>query len=141
MATTLPGFTHGNGAVLARHVTGAPVVAESTTLTDANFAPGNAIVCTGWRSVLLFTRLTAGGATTANLQILVRAGLTPTTADSWTVSDPAAGTGAAVAGQYVIVDVWGRTIFPRIHAVTGAPTVVDVWVAGWEPLPREVARA
>lgn len=136
MAQTNPGAIAGNLAVLARSVAGAPVVADSTTLTDANFDPAAGVMCTGWRSVAIFCRLTAAGATTANIQTLVRAGLAPSTADSWIVADPAAGSGAAASGQYVIVDVMGRLIFPRIHAVTGAPTVVAIWVAGWEPMHR-----
>lgn len=136
MATTNPGVTAGNLAVRARTVTAAPVVADSTTLTDANFAPTDGVMCTGWKSVAIYCRLTAAGATTADIQVLVRAGITPTTADSWIVLDPATGLGAAAAGQYIIATVMGRLIFPRIHAVTGAPTTVDIYIAGWEPMAR-----
>ena len=136
MAQTNPGAIAGNLAVLARSVAGTPVAADSTTLTDANFAPTNGVMCTGWRSIAIFSRLTAAGASTANIQVLVRAGLTAATADSWIVADPAAGLGAAAPGQYLVVDVMGRLIFPRINAVTGALTTVAIWVAGWEPLGR-----
>ena len=136
MAQTNPGAIAGNLAVLARSVAGAPVAADSTTLTDANFDPTAGVMCTGWKSVAIFCRLTAPGASTANIQVLVRAGLTPATADSWIVADPAAGLGASAAGQYQIATVMGRLIFPRIQAVTGAPTVVAIWVAGWEPMGR-----
>lgn len=141
MATTLPGSTHGNIAVLARHLTGAPVAADSATIADATFAPADGVVCTGWKTVAIFCRLTAAGATTANIQALIRAGATPTTAESWIVADPAAGGGAAADGQFVVFTVMGRLLFPRVHALTGNPTVVDVYVAGWEPMPRETARA
>ena len=136
MAQTNPGAIAGNYAVLARSVTAAPVTADGTTLTDAFFAPGDGVMCTGWKSIAIFCRLTAAGATTADIQVLVRAGLAPSTANSWIVADPATGLGAAASGQFIVATVNGRLIFPRIHAVTGAPTTVAIWVAGWEPMGR-----
>lgn len=134
MAVVKPGVTAGNLATLVRDLTGAPVAADGTTLTDAFFplATGG-VLCTGWKSVVIFARLTAGGATTWTLQPLLRAGIAENTADAWIAGPTSAATNSAVA---IVVDVMGRTIFPRIDALTGAPTAVAIYVAGWEPIAR-----
>lgn len=134
MAVVKPGLTEGNIATLTRALVGAPVTADSATLTDANFpmATGG-VLCTGWKSVVIFARLTAAGATTWTLQTLVRAGVTASTADSWIAG---AASSAVNSGVPIVVDVMGRMIFPRVDALTGAPTAVNIYVAGWEPLAR-----
>lgn len=136
MAQTLPGATAGNLAVLARSVTAAPVVADSTTLTDATFDPTAGVLCTGWKTVAIYCRLTAAGASTATIQALIRAGATSATVNSWVTAGTAAIGDANADGIFGVFTVMGRLIFPRINAVTGAPTTVAIYVAGWEPLGR-----
>lgn len=134
MAIINPGTIEGNLSVRARALTGAPVALDSTTLTDVNFpvATGG-VLCTGWKSVIVYARITAAGATTWTLQPLLRAGITTATADSWIIGPTSAATNSAVA---IVVDVMGRMIFPRLDAHTGAPTAIDIYVAGWEPMRR-----
>jgi hypothetical protein len=132
---THPGTIAGSLATLARTVTGAPVAADSTTLVDATFDPTAGVLCAGWKSVAIFARLTGGTAPTWSLQALFRMGPTTTTANAWTTS-PIVPDDTLTDGQFTIVEVGGRLIFPRIHAVTGAPTTVDIYVAGWTPLDR-----
>jgi len=133
MAIVSPGATAGNLAKLHRALTGAPVTADSSTIDDAHFPQTDGVLCTGWKSVAIFAVLTAGGATTWTLQTLIRAGATATTADSWIYDAAGSATNSRVP---IIVNVMGRLIYPRISALTGNPTAVDIYVAGWEPLPR-----
>jgi len=132
MAITAPGATAGNLATLARHLTSSPS-ADSSTLDDAHFPQTDGVLCTGWKSVAIFAKFTGGTNPTWTLQTLIRAGATATTADSWIYDAAGSATNSRVP---IIVNVMGRLIYPRISALTGNPTAVDIYVAGWEPLPR-----
>lgn len=123
MAITVPGSIASNDATLVRD--NAPNAAESTTLSDANFLPANAVDCAGWKRVVIFAIFPDGTAPTVTIQPLIRCG------SQWV----ALASTAAIAGQVgAIVETDGRKMFFRVSAVTGAPTNVDIYCAGYEPV-------
>lgn len=127
MAITAPGSISENRATEVRTNVSA---ADSTTINDGNFAPANATSCEGWKRVLVFVRFNAGTAPTATIMPLARCGA------GW-VKLP--NTAALAEGVGAIVETNGRHIFFRVEAITGSPTDLDVWVAGYEPFKADSA--
>jgi hypothetical protein len=121
MATTKPANISTSGSTVVRT---AVTTADSATINDTNYPPGDLTHGAGWNRVLVFPRFVAGTSPTATLQVLHRAG------SSWVLgetSDPLAD-GAAWTPQ-----VSGRAFYVRVVALTGTPTNVSVHCCGWEP--------
>ncbi len=121
MGKVAPGPHSGNSASVARS---AVTAAESATINDSTFAPGNAVAGQAWRQILVFPRFVAGTAPTVTIEPLYRAG------SGWV---KLAKTSPLAEGQGVLMDVFGRDVFLRVDTITGTPTSVSVYVAGWEP--------
>jgi hypothetical protein len=112
-----------------RTITGSPVAADSSSFTDENFAPiadnvlGGAVTGFGFQSLWWGVEFTGGASPTVTLELLVRdsgAAVDGTrwklwTGFAWPVLD---GTGL------VELRVDSALVFPRLSAVTGAPTGV-----------------
>lgn len=134
MANVVPGKIAGNVAVLA--VDDHADAADSTTISDANFAPGNAVCCEGWKQVAVFAIFNGGTAPTVTIEALLKA--VPAAgvvgASSWVRGAKTAAVGDRVLA---ILDVNGRHFFPRVDARTGAPTNFDIYVIGWTPYEYE----
>jgi hypothetical protein len=84
----------------------------------------------GYRRVLLWLVFTGGATPTAQLQLLHRIAQADVAGGSGWVqgiqSTPLYG------GTAFFADVMGRDFFPLITSITGSPTSVDIWCAGWE---------
>ena len=106
---------------------GGGVSADSATLTDANFPAtadatnGGAIAFDGVESIIVAVVLTAGTAPTATLELL------------WRDEDAADGSRwkrkespLALTAAFQEVYVFGSKIYPRLSAVTGSPTQVEL---------------
>lgn len=124
-----------------RTVTGAPIVAESATLTDANFSPtintstGGAINCRGLKTIWVGVELTGG--TSVKLDTLFR---DADAADGarWHRMAP---DGSVIFNQptlngteFVELRVDGCLIFPRLATVTGAVTNAVILARPGTPL-------
>jgi hypothetical protein len=135
MANTAPGKIAGNVAVIAVDDHGD--TADSTTISDANFAPANAVCCEGWKQVAVFVIFTGGTAPTVTIEPLLKA--VPAAGvvggSSWVRG--AAKTAALTDRLMAIVDVNGRHFYPRVDARTGTPTSFDIMVIGWTPFEYE----
>ena len=121
-----------------RTITGAPVAADSATLNDTNFPPvtdstnGGMINTRGFESIWLNAEMSGGTNPTVTVEMLVRDGdasngsrwkrllVAPATLD---------GTG------FTEVAVYGRLVYPRISAVTGSPTSVNMLAFPGEAIP------
>ncbi len=121
MAQTTPGPIATNASTAVRS---AVTAADSATLNDTNFVPGDATNCAGWKSVLLHVTFDAGTNPTATIIPLYRAGTT------WL---PGTATAAIAAGTLAQVTTYGRLVAFRVSAITGSPTSVTVRCAGFEP--------
>lgn len=130
-----------------RRVTGAPVVADTATLEDLKVVnvipPGSGsatdllrkdfIDCSGWKTVRVFVKLAGGTTPTVTLvplefiEYIDNAGAEQTSLSILTPSLVGmADTASAVA------EINSGKLFLRIGAVTGAPTSVEIHVAGEE---------
>lgn len=116
-----PGSLSNNYASKARS---AVTAAESTTINDTNFVPGDAMAGQAWKRVLVFPRFTGGASPTVTIQPLYRCG------SGWVTLTK---TSPLAEGEGATIDVYGRDVFLRVDTLTGAPTSVDVYAAGWEP--------
>lgn len=113
-----------------RTVTGSPVTSDSATLTDANYSPtpnnttGGAVQCFGFSTVWFNVELVGGSSPTVTLDLLFR-------------DDGAADgsrwkrvTGASLltldGTGWVELRVDGFLVYPRLSAVTGSPTGVNL---------------
>ena len=121
-----------NGAVKIRMVTGSPAAADNTTINDAHFPPDDALSTAGSKSVLLFCRFDGGTNPTAQLHILHRAGA------GWAVGTTSV---TLSDGEAVWIETMGRDIYPRLAAVSGDPTQIDIYAAGWESYRYDGPRA
>ena len=115
-----------------RTVEGAPVAADSTDLAAVLAAnPRSTADCGGYKTVKGFVRLTGGAAPTVTLQpleLLKYEGgqhLAVTGANTAALSD----------GQAFDFTVNQALLFARLHAVTGNPTKVEVFLAGADMEP------
>ena len=115
MATTKPGAMATSDATKVRS---ALTAADSTTINDANFPPGDATNCAGAKRVLLVVRFTGGTTPTATIEPLVRMGT------GWAKLAKTAAIGEGVAA---VVETYGRKVYFRVDAVTGTPTSFDVY--------------
>lgn len=124
MSKITPGSPKGNGANVVRNDVAA---ADSATINDTNFVPGDATAGVGWKSVRIFPRFTGGTTPNVTVQVLHRI------ASGWVVGDT---TAPMTENQSVIVDLMGRDAYFRIHALGGgvAADSVDLYCAGWEPI-------
>jgi hypothetical protein len=122
---------------LARRVTGSPVTADNTSLTDGNIPTtqsdtlGGAIQCRGFQTIWLGVAFTGGTNPTVTIDPLTR---DEDAADGsrWVrlgFGTPAAPLTFVLDGTFFVeVRVEGRLTFPRISAVTSTPTQVDLLV-------------
>jgi len=107
MALKGVGAIAGNLAVEALTDHGAS--ADSTTISDANFDPANAIDCAGWKKIAVFCRFNAGTNPTATLEPLVRATPQPVVGgNGWARLAKTAALGDLVVA---IIEVMGRNVF------------------------------
>lgn len=121
MAITTPGSLALNASTLVRS---AVTAADSATINDTNFVPGDATNCAGWKSVVLHVTFVGGTNPTATIVPLLRADAT------WL---PQTATAAIAVGVAAAVNVYGRLHYFRVSAITGSPTSVSVRCAGYEP--------
>jgi len=111
-----------------REVNGAPVAAESTDLAVLLAAnPRSTADAAGYKTVKGFVRLTGGG--TVVLQPLELVKL-PDATEFLAVA--AANTGALSSGDGFEVTANGAFLFLRLNTIGGAPTKVEVFLAGAE---------
>lgn len=136
MAKTVIPIGSANDAKQARSLTGSPVAADSSTIDDTHFDPTAAISPAGFKSVMLYVRLTGGSSPNAQLQILHR--VPAVSGNGWAVGMTSV---TLTDGQAMWVETMGRDIFPRVAAVSGNPTGVDIYVAGWESYRYDGPRA
>lgn len=134
---------------VVRDVTGAPAVADSGTLTDANISPTLAVNCRGFDTVFVGVELTGGTSPTATVEPLFRDAEAPD-GSRWkrrllgarpgvTLAAIAAdNTGALGANSdFVELRVHGaEAVFFRISAVANNPTNIKVLVAPGQVRPR-----
>ncbi|NUP13766.1 MAG: hypothetical protein HOW73_47625 [Polyangiaceae bacterium] len=99
--------------------------ADSTTINDGNFPPANAVDTAGSKSVHVFCRFNGGTAPTVTIEPLIRCG------NGWV---KLAQTAALAEGVAATINTFGRKVFFRVHAITGAPTNLDVFCSVAEPL-------
>lgn len=128
-----------NAVSAARAVTGAPVAADSGTLTDANFSPtpdnttGGAINAFGFATVLLNIETAGGSSPTAAIDLLFRDG---DAADGSRWKRIAGAVKPVLDGAgWVEVQTYGRLVYPRIDAVVGSPTSVTILAMPGQRLP------
>jgi hypothetical protein len=137
---------------LHRHEVGAPVPADSTDL-DALYSSsvippgGGAAVptkrrdildCEGWESITVYVRLAGGTTPTVDLVPLEQ--VLSADSDGAAIDELAvdgAATGALSDRDSATVTVNGGRVFLRFDAITGAPTAVDIYVAGAKRLAVE----
>ena len=124
MAKTPPGPITGGAATLARTVT----VADTPPLLDSNCDPTAACTTQGWRRVRVFPRFFGGASPSVTVQVLHR--MTSVAGNGWVPGVQA----TLVDGQLLEVEVLGRDVFFAVSAITGAPTGVGIYCAGWEPV-------
>jgi len=129
---------------MARLIAGAPVVADSATLTDANISPttskvtGGAIMCRGLATIWVGAEITAPGAASFDLDPLLR---DEDAADgarwkrllfgatSFAVFQP------TINGDgFIEIRVDGGLLFPRIFNVVGTPTQIVILARPGAPL-------
>lgn len=109
-----------------RTLTGAPVVADSVTLTDANFpltisdTLGGPIPCAGFSTIWVNAEFTGGTSPSIVLDPLVRDDGAANGA-RWKRATQLA-TFTIDGTKFLEVRVDGRLTFPRIGTVSGAPT-------------------
>lgn len=131
MAVTNPGIPSGNGVTAIR--TGIAAT-DNATINDTNYPPASATLCKGWRSVLISARGVGGALTSVSVQALYRLGT------EWVTGPTATVLGSD--GASAAFDTMGHLCFFRVTALTlGAATTVTLNCTGWDPLPRETARA
>jgi hypothetical protein len=113
-----------------RTVTGAPVAADSATLTDANFSPtpdnvlGGAFNCYGFSTVWLNAEFTGGTSPTVTLDMLFRDDGAANGSRWRRVSGLSGPTLDGTGWQEVRVD--GSVVYPRLGTVTGSPTGINL---------------
>lgn len=114
----------------ARTITGSPS-ADSTSLTDENFPPvpdnilGGALNAFGFSTVLFGVEFTGGSAPTIEIELLFRDANAASDGNRWkrvlpNVPITLDGTGLVEFSTY------GTLLFPRLVAVTGAPTGITI---------------
>lgn len=120
---------------------GGVIVADSATLTDANFDPTTALDCSGFQSIFVGVEIAAGTNPTATIEALVRdadaadgsrwkrIALTPATPAAQT-------TGALASGQFMELRVDGRLVFLRVTAVTNATSTTSLNILAFPGVPR-----
>lgn len=121
-----------------RTITGAPVTADSGTLTDAHFpllpsdTTGGTIDCQGFSTIWVAAEFTGGSSQSVTLDPLVR---DEGAADGarWKRTPPA--TYLLDGSGFVEVRVDGRKIYPRISAVVSTPTTVMLLAYPGQRLP------
>jgi hypothetical protein len=121
MSQTKPGSIAESATTIVRN---AVTAADSATLNDVNFVPGDATDCQGWKRVLLDVTFVGGTNPTATIVPLHRVGAL------WAAGSA---TAAIAAGVAAVVEVAGRLTSFRVSAITGSPTSVTVRCAGFEP--------
>lgn len=117
-----------------RVVTGSPVAADSTTLTDTNY-PAAANATTGgamrfWNVEALLVALESegGAGVSVTLSPLFRDEDAADGARWRAVSGASGSVTLASGGPFEVVAVHGAHVFPRITAVTGSPTTVRLLI-------------
>ena len=108
---------------------GAPVAADSADLSTLAIAA--AIHCDDWATVDGFVKLTGGSTPTISLVPLMAvryANLAGTEVNEYIVMGDAIG--PLSDGDSFSIDVARGRLFARVSAVTGAPTAVQVLLAG-----------
>lgn len=152
MSRTIAGPSTG-GITCVRIVTGSPVTADSATLTDANISPtiststGGPVDCGRLATIWFGVEFTAAGSASITLDPLVR-DAAAADGSRWKrlLFGPNEASQAAFkpvldGSGFVEIRVEGNLVFPRIHAVTGNPTAVNILVFPGQPtigerLPR-----
>ncbi len=111
-----------------REVDGAPVAADSADLSTVLTAnPRSTVDCAGYESIRGFVRLTGGTAPTVTLQPLELVKY-PGGSDFLAVSGSSSS--ALSDGDMFEFTPNGAFLFVRMHAVTGSPTKVELFLAG-----------
>ena len=124
MAVSTPGIPSGNGVTAIRS---ALTTTDSATINDTNYPPASAVLCKGWKTVLVQAVGVGGALTSVSVQALYRLGT------GWAIGPTATVLGSD--GASAAFDTMGRTVFFRVTAITlGAATSVTLNCAGWEPL-------
>jgi hypothetical protein len=122
---TAPGPIAGNQATLVRAV----AAADTPPLIDTNCDPTTALITSGWRAIRVFLRFTGGTSPTASVQVLHR--MLSVTGNGWV---PGPLWGALSDGEAMDLHVAGRDVFFAVPTITGAPSNVAIYVAGWDPV-------
>ena len=125
---TTPGPIFGNVATLARTVT----AADTPPLNDTACDPTTACTMGGWRRVKVYPRFMGGTNPTCAIQVLHR--VSPVNGNGWV---PGPLLQALVDGQATDLEVFGRDVFFAVTAITGSPTGVGIYAAGWEPVNQQ----
>jgi hypothetical protein len=105
---------------------------DTGPFTDASYDVSAAGVAQpmGYRKVLLWLVFHGGTTPSAQVQLLHRIAQGNVAGGSGWVQGVQSV--ALYGGQAFFVDVMGRDFFPLITSLTGTPTSVDIWCAGWE---------
>jgi hypothetical protein len=115
-----------------RTVTGAPVAADSTSLTDENFSTlpdnvlGGAVNCFGFSTVWVAVEYVGGTSPAVILDPLVRDDGAATDGNRWKRYANPTVVYTLDPIDFVEVRVDGRLIYPRLASVTGSPTGVTL---------------
>lgn len=102
-------------------------VRNAVTEADADlqaFGASDAVDCAGWRSVVVYPVFSAGTAPTVKIRPVYRVG------SRWVLGTESAALSEKGAAVF---DVMGRKTYFSVGALTGSPTNVSVYAAGWEP--------
>ena len=132
MPKSAPGPIDSNGAQVARTVT----AADTPPFIDSNCDPTTALITNGWRSVKVFPRFTGGTAPTVSIQVLHR--MLSVAGNGWVAGPTWTG---LLDGEAIELDVNGRDVFFAVTALTGSPTSVAIYVAGWSAVNQKAGAA
>jgi hypothetical protein len=126
MPITVPGNIDGQATTLVRS---AVTAVDNATINDTNYPAATATDCAGWNTVLLAPRFTGGTTPSVTVQVLFRLGSATDVNAFWGVSET---TYTVNQSEIAIVPTYGRRVFFRVSALSGAPTNVSLYCAGAE---------
>jgi hypothetical protein len=125
MAKTSPGAISPSSSTVARNDVSA---ADNSTVSDANYPPANCCSGAAWKQVVVFPRFTGGTSPTVTVQVLHR--VAAVGGNGWLLGPTIS---PLAEGESDIIEVNGRDFWLRVLSFTGAPTSIDIHIAGWEP--------